>query len=132
MINTRRCYLRDYLQKSGASNFFHPVGIAFFDSVQVEPVVLVRGNSRRLSIEATSNFFPSGQREWDIRSEWQLKQAQLVLSIKPISCSRDGLTGYAEPGSIMAIMGPSGSGKSTLLDTLAGTLKLHRPKNRIV
>jgi ABC-type thiamine transport system ATPase subunit len=31
------------------------------------------------------------------------------------------VVGYAEPGSIMAIMGPSGSGKSTLLDTLAGT-----------
>nr|XP_007162175.1 hypothetical protein PHAVU_001G130600g [Phaseolus vulgaris]ESW34169.1 hypothetical protein PHAVU_001G130600g [Phaseolus vulgaris] len=31
-----------------------------------------------------------------------------------------GLTGYAEPNRIMALIGPSGSGKSTLLAALAG------------
>lgn len=41
---------------------------------------------------------------------------------KPTRRLLQGLTGYAEPGRIMAIMGPSGSGKSTLLDSLAGLL----------
>uniref|UniRef100_A0A1S3Y7B9 ABC transporter G family member 11-like n=1 Tax=Nicotiana tabacum TaxID=4097 RepID=A0A1S3Y7B9_TOBAC len=33
-----------------------------------------------------------------------------------------GLTGYARPSELLAVMGPSGSGKSTLLNALAGRL----------
>ena len=40
-----------------------------------------------------------------------------------------GLTGYAEPGKVLAIMGPSGCGKSSLLDALAGIFSLFSIRN---
>ncbi|XP_072954155.1 ABC transporter G family member 15-like [Typha angustifolia] len=43
-------------------------------------------------------------------------------SRRPAKKLIQGLSGYAAPGRIMAIMGPSGSGKSTLLDSLSGRL----------
>ena len=39
---------------------------------------------------------------------------------RPVKKIINGLSGYAFPGRILAIMGPSGSGKSTLLDSISG------------
>lgn len=51
---------------------------------------------------------------------WQELCVTVSISNGETQTVLQGLTGYAEPGTLMALMGPSGSGKSTLLDALAG------------
>ncbi|XP_020703545.1 ABC transporter G family member 11-like [Dendrobium catenatum] len=43
-----------------------------------------------------------------------------------------GLTGFAQPAQVLAVMGPSGCGKTTLLDVLAGRLTSRMSKSGIV
>ncbi|KAE8705344.1 ABC transporter G family member 11 [Hibiscus syriacus] len=56
------------------------------------------------------------------RLTWKDLTVMVTLSNGNTQKVLEGLTGYAEPGTLTALMGPSGSGKSTLLDALSGRL----------
>ncbi|XP_077247206.1 white-brown complex-like protein [Tasmannia lanceolata] len=56
------------------------------------------------------------------RLTWKDLTVTVTLNNGDMQSVLEGLTGYAEPGSLTALMGPSGSGKSTLLDALSGRL----------
>ncbi|XP_010537533.1 PREDICTED: ABC transporter G family member 11 [Tarenaya hassleriana] len=56
------------------------------------------------------------------RLTWQDLTVMVTLGNGETQNVLEGLTGYAEPGTLTALMGPSGSGKSTLLDALASRL----------
>ncbi|MBA0738465.1 hypothetical protein Gogos_011814 [Gossypium gossypioides] len=56
------------------------------------------------------------------RLTWEDLTVMVTLSNGATQKVLEGLTGYAEPGTLTALMGPSGSGKSTLLDALSSRL----------
>ncbi|MED6127742.1 hypothetical protein PIB30_091064, partial [Stylosanthes scabra] len=57
--------------------------------------------------------------EKGMRMTWKDVWVNAPMGNKGSKAILGGLTGYAKPGQLLAIMGPSGSGKSTLLDALA-------------
>ncbi|KEH31211.1 white-brown-complex ABC transporter family protein [Medicago truncatula] len=73
------------------------------------------------STEMVSGNVEGGNKEGSITVTWEKLRVTVPNGHKrkPIL---QGLTGIAQPGRLLAIMGPSGSGKSTLLDALAGRL----------
>lgn len=56
------------------------------------------------------------------RLTWKNLTVTVTLGSGDTQTVLQNLTGYAEPGTITALMGPSGSGKSTLLDALSSRL----------
>lgn len=64
------------------------------------------------------------EHDGDISAKLTWKDLTVVVAVSQGESRTvlDSLTGFAEPGSLTALMGPSGSGKSTLLDALSGRL----------
>ncbi|KAK2383521.1 ABC transporter G family member [Trifolium repens] len=90
----------------------------------VQPMVHLTtfGELIHKSKEMSENVVEEGDKEGNITVTWEKLRVTVPNGSKKRKAILQGLTGYAQPGRLLAVMGPSGSGKSTLLDALAGRL----------
>ena len=69
------------------------------------------------------------------RLEWNRLRYQIIMKRRggkvPSISVLDGVSGAADPGELLAIMGASGAGKSSLLNMLAGRLPC-KPKAEVM
>uniref|UniRef100_A0ACD5TP00 Uncharacterized protein n=1 Tax=Avena sativa TaxID=4498 RepID=A0ACD5TP00_AVESA len=120
--------------KKGGTVGMAPQDAATVGQVKAELEDVGKAAGRAVAVAAAPAMSPLSETLWrekaaveflgdvSARLAWRDLTVTVALGSGETQTVLEALTGYAEPGTITALMGPSGSGKSTLLDALAGRL----------
>ena len=91
-----------------------------FDTPILMEALSVETEEKNVEKVPSSCMNSNGLRSSRVGIAWKDLWVSVSRSQNQSTVVLHGLSGYAEAGHILAIMGPSGSGKSTLLDALSG------------